>query len=134
MAATIVLALYCARNADDTVDVEATVAKFRGEVLNFVAERDIEGAVIGDAINALFTKYPGARLVVPFVQSKVFVALNGQPENSTALNKRILDFIHENSGDRESGALLGIGKGKGSGVCRWSTTPVKEEKAAKSAK
>jgi hypothetical protein len=129
----IVLSTYCERTEDGSVDVEGTLAKFGVDLLNFVAERDTEDAVIGEAVNALFDKHPGARLVVPYVVSQTLVALNVQPQNSTALTKRVMDFLHANNGERDSGQPYGIGKGKGSGVCRWSTTPEKvvPEKAAK---
>jgi hypothetical protein len=124
---TINLATYSIRAADGSIDLEATAEKFAADLLRFQAECETEAATIGAAIHAVFDQYPGARLNMPAVTSMALQRLNVQPENFKILTEKVQGYIRDHAGDRASGALFGIGKGKGGGVCRWADVPEKTE-------
>ena len=132
MSSTIALATYCVRDEKGSIDVDATVAKFRADVLRHQVERETEQATIGTAVHAVFDEYPGASLNMPYVQSQTLSKLNAQPENFKALGKRVQRFIQENAAnERSAGMTFRIAKGKGGGVSRWVDVPLSDkEKAA----
>ena len=122
----ITLQSYCVRNADGSIDLDATVTKFSGDLLRFQTERELEAEAVGVAVNAVFDQFPGAKLNMPAVTSMALQKLNVQPENFKTLTEKVQGYIRDRAGDRESGALYHIGKGKGGGVVRWADVPVKE--------
>lgn len=121
-----VLAGYVVRGSDGSVDLEATVTKFQGDLVQFVAERETEQAVIAEAVNAIFDAHPGAAINMPALQTFALQRLNAQPENYTILADRVADYVRENAqgetredGSHERpGSLFVIKKGKGGGVHR----------------
>lgn len=125
------LTITLARDASGAVDVDASVEAFKTAVHQHIAARETETATIALAVDDLFSSKPGARLNMPYVQSSVATALNAQPENFKALGERIAVYIRENAGDRDSGKLFHIGKGKVGGVTRWSDQPAPKPETAK---
>jgi hypothetical protein len=122
---TITLNTYLVRAADGSIDHDATTLKFQGDLLKYEAERETEAETVGAAVNAVFDQFKGTRLNMPAVTSYALTHLNVQPENFKTLTERVQGFIRDHSGERESGALFSIAKGKHGGVCRWADQPVK---------
>jgi hypothetical protein len=120
---TISLQTYCVRNSDGSIDLDGTVAKFSGDLLRFQTERELEAEAVGEAVNAVFDQYPGAKLNMPAVTSMALQRLNVQPENFKTLTEKVQGYIRDRAGERDSGAPFHIGKGKGGGVCRWADQP-----------
>lgn len=134
---TITIALV--NGTDD--DLETNVQAFREAYLSYVAERGIEDEQIATAVDAVFDQYKGASINMPALAGFVLQRLNAQPENFTALEERVLDYVRRNADqselkDKETKAVIrqaeaprtrtfSIGKGKGGGVRRWSDVPVK---------
>ena len=124
---TITLNTYLVRASDGSIDHDATLAKFRGDLLKYSVERDLESETVGAAVNAVFDQFPGARLNMLAVTSYALTHLNVQPENFKSLSDRVVGYIRDHAGNRESGALFHIGKGKGGGCWRWADVPEKSE-------
>lgn len=114
-----VMAAYVVKVAGE-IDVEATVQKFRAEVLNYKTERELEAETVGQAVHAVFDEWCGVNINMPALQTAALSHLNFQPENHKALSQKVAEYVRANNGTRESGALFHIGKGKGGGVKRWS--------------
>jgi len=122
---TITLNTYLVRAADGSIDHAATTLKFQGDLLNYEAERELESATVGEAVNAVFDQFKGARLNMPAVTSYALSRLNVQPENFKTLTEKVQGYIRDHAGERGTGALFSIAKGKSGGVCRWADQPVK---------
>lgn len=118
------LSITLARSSDGSVDEAGTLDACRAAVRKYVAERETETSQIADAVGALFDRLAGGRANMPYVQSSVLHALNAQPENFKVLGEKIAQYVRDNAGDRESGKLFHIGKGKTGGVTRWSDQPL----------
>lgn len=128
----ITLSTTLVRDDSGAVDVESSVAAFRAAVLQHIAARETETTTIALAVDELFTEKRGARLHMPYVVSQCQQKLNAQPENFKALGERVAQYVRDNAGERDSGKLFNIGKGKNGGVTRWSDAPApKPETPAK---
>lgn len=125
---TINLATFAVRDESGDLDLSATVQKFEGALLEYQAERETELATIGAAVHAVFDAHKGTNINMPAVTSLALQKLNVQPETYKALSERVQAFVRDNAGERESGAIFGIAKGKGGGCCRWCDMPVKAAK------
>lgn len=123
--ATINLATYAIRSEAGNIDLPATLAKFEVTLIQFQAERETEAASLGVAVGGVFDQYRGINLNMPAVTSMALTRLNVQPENFKILTEKVQTYIRDNAGERESGAIFHIGKGKGGGVRRWSDCPTK---------
>lgn len=123
-----ILAAYAVRTSEGQIDLEGTCEAFASDLIKFQAERETETSVVAEAVNAVFSAHPGARMNMPYVTSEALRLLNVQPETHKLLTERVQVFIRDNSGaERSSGKLFHIGKGKGGGVSRWSDVPLTEE-------
>lgn len=96
----------------------------------YIAEHETQQSTIADAVSTVFGQFPGANLTMPTIEGMALRHLNPKPETYKVLGKRVLDYVRANSGKRETGALFGIAKGKGGGVCRWADVPVESPAAA----
>jgi hypothetical protein len=122
------LSITLARSSDGSVDESATLAECQSAIRKYVAERETEQATIALAVSDVFDSLKGARANMPYVVNSALRGLNAQPENFKALSERVADYLRSHAGDRASGALFHIGKGKTGGVTRWADQP---EPAAK---
>lgn len=122
------LSITLARHSDGSVDEAGTLAACQAAVRKYVAERETEQATIAAAVSEVFDTLKGARANMPYVVNQALRSLNALPENFKALSERTAEYIREHAGDRDSGALFSIGKGKGGGVVRWSDQPLPESK------
>lgn len=139
------------RFKDGSVNVDASTDAFNAIVSKYVAQVDLQNETIAASVNAVFDRYPHAKIGIPFMIGQVLVALNVQPENSVELTKRVHAYISENADRpavREKDAngknikggkilvpaepkrtrLFGIGRGKGSSCTRWSDVPVGDKR------
>lgn len=119
------IASYTVRNSDGTINHEATLAKFAGDLLRYEAEREMEREVIAGAVHALFDRHLGKRMTTPFVVSEALKSLNAQPENYKALTEKVQEFLRTTP-------EFHTGKGKGGGVARLAD--LTDEQRAKIAK
>jgi hypothetical protein len=122
------ITLTLARHSDGSVDESATLAACQSAVRKYVAERETEQSTIAAAVSEVFDTLKGGRANMPYVVNQALRSLNALPENFKALSERTAEYIREHAGDRDSGALFNIGKGKGGGVVRWSDQPLPESK------
>lgn len=121
------------RGDEGSVDVDATLAKCKAELIQFCAERETEEATIADAVCAIFDEYVGVRINMPALTGFALQRLNAQPQNHKVLTERVQAYVRSNSqgktdddGTQERpGSLFLIGKGKGGGVARRCDLPVK---------
>lgn len=129
----IVIASYAVRSSNGSIDHDSTLAKFAGDLLAFEAMQEAESANIGAAVHALFDKFKGARLNMPFVTGEVLRALNATPDNYKALTEKVQGFVRrESQGEvfddgtvERPNSTFVIGKGKGGGVARRADLPRK---------
>lgn len=125
------LNITLALTASGSVDVDASLAAAKSGILNYIAQRETELETVSEAVGATFDALKGAKANMPYVVGQTLRNLNVQPENYKTLESLVAGFIRENAGDRPSGALFNIGKGKGGGVLRWSDQPEAKPEAAK---
>ncbi len=86
----------------------------------YVAEQSADQEAISNAVNAIFDRYPGARLNVPALEGFVMQALQATPATYSRLSERVKAFLEENRhAEKASGKLLGTAKGKNGGIWRW---------------
>lgn len=117
---TLNLATFCERAEDGSIDVDATVLKFEGELLKYQVERETELATIGAAVHGVFDSHKGTTINMPAVVTMALQSLNVQPATYAALSERVATFVRDNASDkREDGRSFRIAKGKGGGVSRW---------------
>lgn len=115
---------------DGNIDQDASRAAFDAQLTKFVAERETELSTIGNAVHAVFDAYKGASINMPALANLALQRLNAQPSNFSTLEERTLQYVRDNAGTRESGAMFAIGKGKGGGVKRWADQPTEADAAA----
>lgn len=131
MAITLLVAL--ATFSDGTIDQDQSETNFRSALVKRKAELETEQEQIGDTVNALFDKHPGASINMPAIASMAANMLNAQPENYSVLSERVLEYVRANSQGKtaEDGtverpaSLFVIAKGKGGGCYRRADKPVK---------
>lgn len=129
---------YGVRSASGEFDVDATVEKFRGDCLKFLASRETEDAEIGAAVRAAFDKVaPGTSLNMPYLVGQALAALNAQPENHKTLTDRISNWVRDHAqGETKDGVQARptsefvIAKGKGGGVCCRAARAARDAAAA----
>jgi hypothetical protein len=109
---------YVVRNADGTIDVEATCQKFEGDLLVHIAERETEEEQVATAVHGVFDTYKGARINMPALVSAAVTRLGVQPANYQVLADAVHAYVRSNAG-----TLFTIQKGKGGGVSRISDEP-----------
>jgi hypothetical protein len=97
--------------AAGSVDVDATMTKFEGDLVKFCAERELEGSQIGDAVHSVFDSHVGQHIAMPALVSLTLTKLGAQPANWALMTERVQEFVRSDSS-------LYIGRGKGGGVSR----------------
>lgn len=122
----IIISSYVVRSSNGSIDHEATLSKFAGDLLAYEAEQEQESSVIGGAVHALFDQFKGARLNVPYLTGEVLRRLNATPENYKTLTEKVQNFVRSQSQGEsyDDGtvehpqSVFVIGRGKGGGVAR----------------
>lgn len=111
---------YVVRNGG-SVDIEASVDKFRSALTVHLAERETQQATIADAVHTVFDKNKGTVISMPALTGLALQELNAQPENFTVLSERVQEYVRENA-QGDSSTFI-IAKGKGGGCKRRSDIP-----------
>lgn len=114
------LSVDLVRGDDGSVDQEATVESFSNALSARVQEEETQEHVIADAVNSAFDRHIGEPQTMPFLINGALSILNVLPANYKSMSEKVAQYVRTNSGDRESGALFTIGKGKAGGARRWS--------------
>lgn len=117
---------YVVRFSDGSIDHDATVEKFSGDLIKYESEREAEMKDISAAVHALFDERLGTRMNSDYVVSQVLPRLNVQPENYSILKNKVLDFVRSQSQGKtaEDGSVENphsvfvIGRGQGGGIAR----------------
>lgn len=122
---TINMATFVVRDSTGSIQVDETVDKFRSALISYQAERETELATISHAVDTVFSQNRGAHIVLRAVATLALNELHVQRENFQVLNDKVLAYVRENIGTRESGAMFGLARGPNGGVCRWADVPVK---------
>lgn len=125
------LNITLARFSDGSVDLDGTLDACKTAVLKHIAERETEQSTVASAVSDTFDKLNGAKANMPYVVNATLRSLNAQPENFKSLSELVAGYIRENAGNKDSGKLFHIGKGKGGGVLRHSDQPEPKPEAAK---
>jgi len=107
-----------------SIDRDASIASFTAALELHIVEAETEGAVISDAVAAVFDQYKGAAINMPALETFSLTRLNVQPETWASLREKVRSFVRANATDtREAGGLFQVKKGSGGGVRRWADTP-----------
>lgn len=112
------IASYVVFGSNGSVDHEATLAKFAGDLASWEAQREADNAAIGVAVHSLFDRHLGKRLPMPFLTGEVLKALNAQPENYKSLTEKLTDYVR-------TSPEFDTAKGKGGGCGRVCDLPSK---------
>ena len=121
---------FLVKNDSGTVNLEASVSKFRDTALRILAEQEAETKLVSECMTALFDQYVGATLNMQFIKSQT-VALMGQkvpalkePTLFPTLCAKVEDLLHL----AVDGGLYAMKTGQGGGfyrVCDQATTQAK---------
>lgn len=113
-------------DSNKSIDIEASVEKFRTAATLLKARHDNDLEVVANAVNAIFDKYRGANLTMEVLKSFTCTSLDVPPEAYGDICDRIYAYVQENleagNGITKAGkpALFGMRKGRGGGFCRLS--------------
>ena len=105
-------------SADGTVDYEASAHKFMGEIKGYETLVESGDKAIREVVGGLFDQYKGTNITN--LGSFVLRGLNPTPDTIAELTLRVKEWLGANTGERDSGSLLGVKKGKGGGSFRHS--------------
>jgi hypothetical protein len=120
------------RSDNGQVDRDATLEAVGTELDAFLDSREGESERILSLVNEVFDSQPaGIHITLPTLAGVVVERLNLPLAERAAMADTVKEHVRSAAGAREGGAIFGISKGPGAGVCRWATTPVKEPKATK---
>ena len=122
------LSMTLVRREDGSIDIDGTVDACRKAVEEYVSSTETLTADIIDAVNAAFDAQKGNLNTMPFIVNETLKRMSYNPSDFARVTAAVGDYIRNNSGSRESGALFHIGRGRGSGTFRWSDVPVTPEK------
>lgn len=113
-------AAFLVRAEDGSPDVAATEEKFSEQLAEYLLKAEGEEGKIADAVSAIFEENKGKRLPMPALLAMTAQKLNVSFEDYKATSEKVGEYVRRNAGDKESGAIFGIGKGKVGGVLRWA--------------
>lgn len=127
------IASYVLRSSNGSIDHESTLGKFANDLLTFELEQEAETSTIGAAIHALFDKFKGARLNLPYLSGEVARSMNVPPDQFNAATAKIQAFVRSQSQGKSEGgveqypnSVFVIGRGAGGGVARRADLPAKK--------
>lgn len=117
------VAPYLVRNGS-SIDVEASVAKFKSALEVQVAELETEQSVIAEAVHAVFDKHRGEAIAMPTLTNLALTNMNAQPSNYSVLSDRVANYIRNAA--KSANPVFVITKGKGGGVRRTADITAKQ--------
>lgn len=101
------------------VDMDATIASFTNALQTFLANEELVNGQIAQYVHEVFDNFPGCRFNTDSVISFTLKAMNTTPDQYPVMAEAIKGYINSNKGERESGAMFRVQRGKGGGVARW---------------
>lgn len=124
---------FTKRGSDGSVDVSASTNEYAKALSEWVAENEIPSDTIESAVEAVFDRFPGARLPMPALLSAAVTELEATPDQHKTLTSRCHAYVTGQSAGNTG--RIDIGKGKGGGVLRLSLPgqPVPARAAKKTA-
>ena len=109
---------------EGSIDVEASVLKFRNALTIAKASHDNDLETIATGVHAVYDQFPGAYIQIDALKSMVLSKLGVSPHAYGAVADRLHKFVQENTeakdGKTASGAdaIFLLKKGKGGGFAR----------------
>ena len=110
------------RDETGCVDIEGTVATFRGELYSWLQEVEYQTALIADAVSKVFDSHKGVCINMPALVSMTLNILGATPTNYADLSEKVGAYV------RTSKALFAVSKGKGGGVRRIADMSAEDQK------
>lgn len=110
------------RDETGCVDIEATVASFRGELYTWMQEVEYTTALISQAVSSVFDAHKGACINMPALTSMALHILGATPTNYADLSEKVGAYV------RTSKSLFAVSKGKGGGVRRIADMSAEDQK------
>lgn len=106
--------------SDGTFDVDASMAAYGEALVAWKAENEIPTDRIEAAVEAVFDRFPTARLSMPALIHEAVSELQGTPAQHKALSKRVQNYVTGQcgTGETRNTGRLDIQKGVGGGVLR----------------
>lgn len=103
-----------------SVDMGATIAAFTAALNEFLANEELVNGRVAQYVHEVFDQFPGCRFNTDSVISFTLKAMEATPDQYPVLAEAIKGYINANKGERESGAMFRVQRGKGGGVARWT--------------
>jgi hypothetical protein len=108
----------------EAFDKKAFMQKASDAYDTFVASYHADSEAIEKAVNAIFDRFPGARLNSDALRSFTLQELKVTPASFGLMTERLNTYLSANKGEEGKG-LYGTAKGAGGGIWRWKDQPVK---------
>lgn len=106
---------YLVKRENGSVDSEASIAKFREELANYVVKVEATNGKIAEAVKAVFDTHKGVRMNLPALTSFSLTQLGATPANHAELTEAVQAYVRANA---KEGGIFEIQKGHGGGCCR----------------
>ena len=119
---------YAVRANDGSIDLDATVSKFEGDVSTYVALQAADQEKVAEAVATVFDTNMGTNINMPFLVSQALPLLGVSASTHKSLSERVLAYVRSNA-DGKGSNLFSIVKGIHGGVKRLSDVPATEETA-----
>jgi hypothetical protein len=104
--------------SDGSADLSLSQAAYGKALAVWKAENEVPTETIEGAVEAVFDRFPGQRLPMPYVVSQAVTALEATPDQTKSLTTRVHAYVTGQSANNTG--RIDIGKGKGGGVLRLS--------------
>lgn len=101
------------------VNLDATIAAFSEALAQFIATEELVNGRVAQYVHEVFDQFPGCRFNTDSIISFTLKAMEATPDQYPALSEAIKGYITANKGERASGAIFRVQRGKGGGVARW---------------
>ena len=126
MATTLTAAIVLA--ASGMIDRDATMASFKDVLDKHILDREMDSAVVGEAVEAVLRENPNTRFNLPALGNYGAQKLGYTPSSFVATSEKVQDYVRSNaSADPDAGAIFCVTKGKSNlGVAKWSSLTEEE--------
>jgi len=122
----ITLSTYAARNADGSIDIKGTLAKFQGDLESFATVQAADQERVADAVHSVFDSHKGTRINMPYLVGQALPLLGVTSTTHKSLTERVLSYVRDNA-DGKGADLFSIEKGKNGGCARKADLPASAE-------
>ena len=110
---------FIVKRKDGSIDIELSIETFKNKLIDYDRQLNSLRFTIKNAIEKYLDQYPGQEITIALLKTFILHDLKAQPENWTPLDKRIDEFIADNSSDNESDNKPYYLVGKKSVIKRW---------------